>query len=89
MIEKSTTDSVIPDQDDIPIIDKTTTDSVPYPVAQLEDHVFDDGEIRILKILISDYRREVIKRFEEAALDEELSHMPPTGCDEYGSLDDY
>jgi hypothetical protein len=49
---------------------------------------FDDGEKRILRILIQQHRDRVIHDYREAKLDEELARIPTGGCDEYGSLDD-
>ena len=69
----------VPDLDDILDIGcgikRTATDAIPFPVAQIGSHVFDDGEIRILKLMIAERRDQVIESFKEVALDEELEQM--------------
>ena len=66
----------------------TATESIPYPVARLGSHVFDDGEIRILKILINQHRNDITQMFREEQLNKGLAELPPPGFDEYGKLNE-
>jgi hypothetical protein len=45
------------------------TPSIPNPVCQIGGHLFDDGELRILKILIAQHRKDVLNAYREGYLD--------------------
>lgn len=62
----------IPDLDDRPDAlagQCNQTESIPYPTEVIGGHLFDDGEIRILKLLIAQHRQDVLTEYHELQLD--------------------